>query len=280
MEKRIIGKKGMGLLVVGTLLVSMTGCGAAETAADDGVQTIVVATGNSYAPYCYLNENNELVGYEIDVLKALDEIMEDYTFDIQGGSFNTAVVSIDSGAADMVAYELTQNEERNEKYIFPTETYLISPLVLAVRTDSGISGFADMKGKKMYCNPALYEYGLLTEYNEAHPETEFVIEAVTDMETADAYRAVSNGTVDAQLTYQTAFNTIVPQIGVDNLMMTETVLVEEQYYMVSKDNQEFCDALSEAIKQLKDNGTLGEINKTWFGEDYFAEYGDLIDYDL
>lgn len=202
MKKLQVMKKTGCVVLATTMLVAMTGCGSSGDAAqtsESGAKKIVVATGNSFAPYCYLNENNEVVGYEVDVLNAMDERIEEFEFDIQGMSFNTAVVSIDSGSADMVSYQLVPSDERKEKYIFPETSYAYSPLALCVKTDSGIAGLEDMGGKKIYGTPTTYEYVLLNAYNEAHPESEYEIVAVTDMETADMYRGVSNGTVDASL---------------------------------------------------------------------------------
>lgn len=268
---------GCMLLAVSVTAVMMTGCGSVPAeAAEASGEKVVIATGNSFAPYCYLNEDNELVGYDIDVLKALDEHLEAYSFDIQGMSFNTAVVSIDSGAADMVAFQLVPSDDRKEKYIFPETSYMYSPLALCVRTDSGILNLADMKDKTIYGTPTTYEYVLLKAYNDAHPDTAYEIVAVSDMEVADMYRGVSNKTVDANLTYQATFEKVVPAIGLENVMLTEPVIIEEAFYMIAKDKPEFRDAVDKALRELKEDGTLSEICEKYFGEDYFTKYADMV----
>lgn len=268
---------GCMLLAASVTAVMMTGCGSVPAeAAEASGEKVVIATGNSFAPYCYLNEDNELVGYDIDVLKALDEHLEAYSFDIQGMSFNTAVVSIDSGAADMVAFQLVPSDDRKEKYIFPETSYMYSPLALCVRTDSGILNLADMKDKTIYGTPTTYEYVLLKAYNDAHPDTAYEIVAVSDMEVADMYRGVSNKTVDANLTYQATFEKVVPAIGLENVMLTEPVIIEEAFYMIAKDKPEFRDAVDKALRELKEDGTLSGICEKYFGEDYFTKYADMV----
>ena len=260
------------------------GCGSSDegSASGDGngVTKVSVATGQAWAPYCYLDEDGNLTGYDVEVLRAVDEKLGDYEFDIQGYDFSTCIVSIDSGAIDMVSYQLVQSDERKEKYIFPDISYCYSPLSLCVRDDSGINSLEDMAGKKLYSNPSTYEYGLLVAYNEAHPGQEMEIVAVSDMSQADTYKGVSNGTVDASLTYHTAFDTTIPEIGVTNLVMTDAVLIEESYYMINKDKTEFRDAVSVALQELMDDGTLSELSEKWFGEDYFTKYADMINYNL
>lgn len=39
--------------------------------------------------------------------------------------------------------------------------------------------------------------------------------------------------------------------------------------LINKDEQELCDAVNGAIKQLKEDGTLSELSKQYYGEDVF-----------
>lgn len=49
-----------------------------------------------------------------DVLHAIDEYLDEYTFNISAMDFSTCVVSIDSGAADIVSHQLVKSEERKD----------------------------------------------------------------------------------------------------------------------------------------------------------------------
>ncbi len=284
MRRAQLMKRTGCILVTMAMLSSFVGCGSSDegnsSAEGNGVTKVTVATGQAWAPYCYLDEEGTLTGYDVEVLRAVDEKLEDYEFDIQGYDFSTCIVSIDSGAVDLVSYQLVQSDERKEKYIFPDISYCYSPLSLCVQEDSGIDSLEAMAGKKIYSNPSTFEYGLLVAYNEAHPGAEMEIVAVSDMSQADTYKGVSNGTVDATLTYRTAFDTTIPEIGVSNLVMTDAVLIEESYYMINKDKTELRDAVSAALQELMDDGTLSELSEKWFGEDYFTKYADMVNYDL
>lgn len=278
------GKVSRSLLASLMLTTVLTGCSSSSSASAStsaSGEVINVAVGNSMAPFGYLDADGNLIGYDVDVLKAVDEYLDDYTFNLSAMDFSTCVVSIDSGAADMVSHQLVKSEERKEKYIFPDQYYCLSPMRLVVKKGSDIKSLEDMAGKSLYMNPASYEYGLLTSYNESHPGKEIVINAVSDMTTADCYKAVANGTVDAELTYQSTYESIVDEIGLaDQLETTEVVLVEDTYQMISKDKPELAERVSEALKSLKDDGTLGEISTKWFGSDYFEEYADMISTDV
>lgn len=66
--------------VLGIAVVALAGCGSADanendsasaSSANPDAETVVVGTGNAYPPFVYLDENNELQGYDIEVLKAV-----------------------------------------------------------------------------------------------------------------------------------------------------------------------------------------------------------------
>ena len=122
MKKRMFGTRLTGLALAASLAVgALSGCGAkteAKAPAADGVTVVKVGTGNNAAPFCYLDEDGNPVGYDLDVLKELDKRLEQYKFDIQTMDFSTLVVSIDSGSIDMLSHQLVKSEARKEKYLF------------------------------------------------------------------------------------------------------------------------------------------------------------------
>ena len=65
--------------VTALLLGSVTGCGAssnadaADSKSGNSVTTITVATKGSPAPYMVVDENNEISGSDIEILKAVFE---------------------------------------------------------------------------------------------------------------------------------------------------------------------------------------------------------------
>lgn len=279
---KMVSRKLMLLVVTVTLMFSIVGCSDSSesstnsVATDSDVITVKVGTGNSAAPFCYLDEDGNSVGYDIDVLAELDKRLEDYEFELNVMDFSTLIVSIDSGAIDMISHQLVKSEARKEKYLFPEQYYCLSPMSLCVTDDSGIAGMEDMAGKSIDQNPSAYEYQMLLAYNAAHPGEELVINAVSDQTTADGYKKVSNGQVDAALTYQATYESVIDKIGVDNLVLTDVVMCEDTYMMFGKDNQELCDAIDAELKAMLEDGTLSQISNDWYGEDVFTKYVDII----
>ena len=281
MTKSMMGKRRVGGMLALVLVIGvLTACGTKTqkmTPTEDGVTKVKVGTGNNAAPFCYLDEDGNPIGYDLDVLKELDKRLEQYEFEIEAMDFSTLVVSIDSGSISMISHQLVKSEARKEKYLFPDEYYCLSPMSLCVRSDSGIEDMDDMAGKSMEQNPSAYEYQMMMAYNEVNPGKKIDIIGVSDQATADAYRKVSNGQVDAALTYKATYDSVMEELGLSNLVLTDVVMCEDTYMMFGKDQAALAAAVSQTTKEMKEDGTLSEISRKWFGgEDVFGAYQNMI----
>ena len=266
-------KRGLCVMLVFILALAFTGC--SKNGKSD-VTKVKVGTGNSMPPYCSLDDSGEPVGYDVAVLKEIDSRLDQYEFDIQSMDFNTLMVSIDSGSLDVVSHQLVKSDVRKEKYLFPDQYYCLSPMSLCVKKDSGITTLEDMAGKTINQSPTSYEYSMLTTYNENHPGSELIINAVSDLSTADGYKQVSNGQVDAALTYQSTYDSVQKELQLDNLMLTDVVMVEDTYMMCAKGKDDLCKAIDEALKDMVEDKTMSKISKEYLNEDVFSDYADMI----
>ena len=61
-----------------------------------GAETVIVATGTSYKPCCYLDEEGDLAGYEYEVLKAVDELLPQGEFKSKTSTFGNMPVVLAS----------------------------------------------------------------------------------------------------------------------------------------------------------------------------------------
>lgn len=100
-------------------------CGNADASEDDheaatnpDAETIVVGTGNAYQPFVYLDENGESDGYDVAVLKAVDEKLDQYNFEYESSDFKNILTSLQAGKVDLAAHQYQYNDERAEKYLF------------------------------------------------------------------------------------------------------------------------------------------------------------------
>lgn len=270
--------KGAGILGLGVFgVASLSGCAPDSSSAAGGSAsgtTVSVLTYNGNPPYCYLDDAGNLVGYDVDVLKAVDERLDDYSFSIDSMDFNAMITACESGSAELVSCQLVPNEDRKAKFIFCEEPFCLSPMVFAT-ADPNCKTLDDMAGKSTIATPGGYEYGMLQAYNEKYPDKALTFETVSSLTMADAFKMISTGQVDSFLCYDGTFDAVNEEVGA-GLYKTDVVMCESTYFMFNKDQTELRDAVDGVLKEMKSDGSLAKIAEQDLGTDVFSAYGDVL----
>ncbi|MCI5950296.1 MAG: substrate-binding domain-containing protein [Parolsenella sp.] len=270
--------KGAGILGLGVFgVASLSGCAPDSSSAAGGSAsgtTVSVLTYNGNSPYCYLDDAGNLVGYDVDVLKAVDEKLDDYSFSIDSMDFNAMITACESGSAELVSCQLVPNEDRKAKFIFCEEPFCLSPMVFAT-ADPNCKTLDDMAGKSTIATPGGYEYGMLQAYNEKYPDKALTFETVSSLTMADAFKMISSGQVDSFLCYDGTFDAVNEEVGA-GLYKTDVVMCESTYFMFNKDQTELRDAVDGVLKEMKSDGSLAKIAEQDLGTDVFSAYGDAL----
>lgn len=116
---------------------------AADTEKSDKVYKI--ATDTTFAPFEFENEKGEMVGVDLDILKAIAED-QGFQYDLVVAGFSAAVTGLEAGEYDGVIAGMSINPEREKKYDF-SEPYYDSGVGMAVAADSDIASYDDLNGK-------------------------------------------------------------------------------------------------------------------------------------
>lgn len=270
--------KGASVLGLGVFgVASLSGCAPDSSSATGGSAsgtTVSVLTYNGNPPYCYLDDAGNLVGYDVDVLKAVDERLDNYSFSIDSMDFNAMITACESGSAELVSCQLVPNEDRKAKFIFCEEPFSLSPMVFAT-ADPNCKTLDDMAGKSTIATPGGYEYGMLQAYNEKYPDKALTFETVSSITMADAFKMISTGQVDSFLCYDGTFDAVNEEVGA-GLYKTDVVMCESTYFMFSKDQTELRDAVDGVLKEMKSDGSLAKIAEQDLGTDVFSAYADAL----
>ena len=130
--------KKMIALAMALVLAGMIGLAGAEEG--DLLQTIkdrgyiTIATEGDWAPYTYHDENNALVGYDVEIGQAIaDYLGVEARF--QETDWDAILAGVEGGRFDIACNGVSYTKERAEKYNFSTP-YLYTPSVLVVRADN------------------------------------------------------------------------------------------------------------------------------------------------
>lgn len=167
-------KKLLGITMAALMAVSLTACGgaaeptaeataaagttAADTAATDTAaadttaaaanqdgKVYKIATDTTFAPFEFENENGEMVGVDLDLLKAISED-QGFQYELVVAGFSAAVTGMEAGEYDAVIAGMSINPEREAKYDF-SDPYYDSGVGMAVAADSDITSYDDLNGK-------------------------------------------------------------------------------------------------------------------------------------
>ena len=123
-KKWIIGGVAVIAIIAGTYLGrTLTGASSSKasssTSGSDKVTTLKVAHTQNYVPYDFLDEKGKSDGYEVAVLKAIDEKLPDYQFEYTGTSDEDLLIGLESGKYDIGTKGAWYTEERVKKFIIP-----------------------------------------------------------------------------------------------------------------------------------------------------------------
>lgn len=271
----------LGLVVVAALGLGACASSTSSAApADDKTEDVevtklLVATGASPKPYTYLDENDELTGYDIEILKLIDERLEGIEFQFEVAEFPALFAGLDSGRFDLVANNLSATEERREKYDF-SQPYIEAQFGIATANGSGIgevTKFEDLAGKRTYGTPGLNFTRVLEEYNAAHPDAQIEIE-YTELDLQLQYQNLAAGLIDFTFAEQVVFKGYGTDAGLDlSFAPLDSDYLVDTYgtnlfsaYAFSKaeDHSEAIAQIDEALNELLADGTLSELSERFF----------------
>jgi L-cystine transport system substrate-binding protein len=252
---------------------SLTACGGSDSS---GVTTVTIGTSNDYPPFCYLDENGELKGYEIAVLKAIDEKLPEYKFKYEVLDFKNILTSLESGRVDLAAHQFGDTPERREKFQFGQVGYFNSSSYIVVSPDrNDIASLDDLVGLKVSVPPASNWAAALEKYNEEHPDSLIDIqyyEATPDIFVAN----MDSGVIDAAILTESDVKLTNTFWGKSYKTVGEPIDIGESdlgsLFVFRKDETTLADAVDKALKELKDSGELDKLSEKSV-DDFFASAG-------
>lgn len=275
--KRIV-RTSLALGALAAVAMGATACagGSGDTAAanDGGAQKLLVATGAQPKPYTYLDDNDELTGYDIEILKEIDKRLDDVEFEFQVAEFPALFAGLDSGRFNIVANNLSATDERREKYDF-SDPYIEAQFgVIQQKGAKAVTSLDDLAGKKTYGEPGLNFTRVLETYNEQHPDKPIEIE-YTELDLQSQYNNLAAGGVDFLFNERVVFNGYGGEagLGLEFSPLDGEYLSKEfgtnlfSAYAFSKQTPNVDEVVKEidgALAELKSDGTLKKLSEKFF----------------
>ncbi|MDP1510809.1 transporter substrate-binding domain-containing protein [Paenibacillus sp. CMAA1739] len=273
-------KKWFAILSVMAIILVLAGCGSSDdTSSASGssrdVKKIIVGTGTQFKNVCFIDENGNLTGFDVELIKELDKRLPQYEFEFKTMDFGNLLLSLDAGKIDMVSHQMEKNPEREAKYLFNKNPYSIFLNRVAVAKDNNsIHSIDDLKGKKVLTSPTSNAAYVLKEYNKTHGNALNIV--YTSGAANDTVQQITSGRIDATITtdFANRFNT--DEKGEVALKTVGDPLTQSDVlYVLNKNEQGLADDLDKAIQEVKDDGTLSKLSIKWLGEDFTKSLEDV-----
>ena len=244
-----------------------------ETAWDriEEAGVLKVATSGTLFPSAYHGDDNELTGYEVEVVKEVaDRLGLEVEFMEMG--VDGILTAVQSGQVDAAANGFDITEARLEDYNFSEPfKYSFGGLVVREEDNSGIETMEDWEGKKA-AGGATTVYMALARQLGAEPVT-------YDNATNDVFfRDVASGRTDFIPNDFYVSNTAVQFYADLGVKMSDLYYnPSEQAIVLSKDDTSVKEKIDPILAELAEEGVLTELSKEFFGGEDVSKELDNVD---
>ena len=231
-------------------------CGANSKTLHEG--TLKVATEGTFSPFSYYNDKNELVGYDVDVARAVAEKLG-LKIEFLTAPWDAMLAAFDAGKADAVFNQVSITDERKKKYEYSVPYTVVYGAIIVHKDNNDIKSFEDLKGKKNADSATS---------NWAQVAKKYGAQNVTVDSFAKSMELLIARRVDTVVRDNTVFYDFLKQRpGAPIKIATKLKDVDYSAAIVQKGNKELADQISKALNELKAEGKLKEISLKYFGKD-------------
>jgi len=268
--------KKMSLIILMALTVVLTAaCGnkannntaaepttaPAEQSSLDAVKAsgkLRIGTEGTYAPFTFHDAAGKLTGFDVEIAEEVSKRLgvEPEFIETQ---WDGIFAGMDAKRFDVIFNEVSITDERKEKYDF-SEPYIVSKAVLIVSEDNqDIKSFADLKGKKA---------GQSLTSNLSEIATDNGAEIVATEGFNQAIDLLTSGRIDATVNDGLSFLDLKKQKPDVKIKQVDEIAEGSQSAAVFlKGNDELVKAVSDALIEMKSDGTYLTISEKYFGAD-------------
>lgn len=286
-------KRVLALFLATAMTMSLAACGQESTESESGsatesgstvseasttetgstgVQKVVYGFPGTAARLNFVNNDGSYDGYEIAIVKELDNRLDQYEFELYcAGEFAALTPGLDSGKFNMVGSNITWKEERAENYLYSEVSYFSSPYVIGVSPDNTtINSLEDLAGKHVLTITGTATAIFLEKYNEEHPDAQILLDYI-DASAQDCIAQVVTGRYDACIQNKSDFAVANEEHGYDLRMIeienSDEISLPDGFFLFAKDETELQQAVDACLQEMKEDGTLSKLCLQYFTMD-------------
>ena len=262
----------LGLVAAGVLAACSGGAKKEEAASK---KEIIVATNASPKPFNY-EENGELTGYEIEVVRAIFKDSDKYDVKFEKTEWSGVFAGLDADRYQMAVNNISYTKERSEKYLYAAPTAKNPNVLVVKKDDSSIKSLDDIGGKSTEVVQGTTSAKQLEDYNKQHSDNPTVLN-YTRADFQQIMGRLSDGQFDYKIFDKIGVETVIKNQGLDNLKVIELPSDQQPYVypLLAKGQDELKTFVDKRIQELYKDGTLEKLSKQFFGDTYLPAEADI-----
>ena len=259
---------GMAAVLSAALLAGCGGNSAQNAASGSGAQgagkKIVVGLDDNYPPMGFKDENNQIVGFDVDLAKEASKRLG-REVEFKGIDWSSKEAELKSGRVDVLWNGLDITEKRKENMLF-SDPYMDNRQIIFVRKGTtGIDSEASLAGKVVgtQSSSTAEEYIL---GNEAFKNSMKEVKTYSDY--ISAFMDLENGRLDAIIADEITGRYYMSKHP-DKIEAVDVTVGPVSTFGIGfrKDDQKLRDEVQKVLDEMIKDGSAGKISEKWFGKD-------------
>lgn len=221
---------------------------------------IVIAMEGTWAPWTYHDEEDQLVGYDVEVGQLIAEKLGVEATFVEG-EWDGLLAGLDAGRYDIMINGVEITDDRAEKYDFTNPYAYIRTAIIVDGDNEEITSYEDLEGKNT-ANTISSTYAELAESYGAQ------VTGVDDLN--QTFELLLSGRIDATLNAEVTYYDYMKAHPEANLKVA--ALTDEASHVAiplrkGGESDRLQEAINEALNELNESGELSELSMKYFGSD-------------
>ena len=291
--------KKLKLKIVSILAVTLaigilvTGCSSSKGSTEisgkgeaEEVKTIYAATGGSPSPYITVNEDNELSGYDIEVLQHVFDRLPQYKLEFVIADFGAVLTGLSSGNYQIAVNNFGYRAERAETYYYSYPYDKTTYVFIQRKGDEPLTSFQDVadRGYDIEAGAGVNITNAIEKWNEENPDSQISI-TYTEADLSVVFEHIEDGSTDFRIDDLPIYLAYQEEFGFEGLDKhpisdEETARISTSlnaYFLLPKDDEgaKLRKEVNEVLKELREDGTLLELSQKYFGADQVPDESDF-----
>ena len=260
-------KSIIAVLLIVALAFSLAACGGGDseenTSGDSEKVTYKVGTEPTFPPFDTTDEEQNIVGLDMDLIKAIGE---DQGFEVtfENLTFDGLVPALKAGNIDIIAAGMNKDDPERQKQVDFSDAYYESKLMVAVTEDNNTIKSVDDLTPDMKVAAQTGTTGD-TKTQELADEGK-IAEAVILDGLDTAMMQLLNGDVQAVINDKPVTEAYMKKQPDKIKMVGEPLNAENYGFAVQKGNTELLEKINAGLANIKEDGTFDKLVDEWFNK--------------